>query len=320
MSLAHAPEPAAGRRHVAHFYGRDEELVERAAGFLLGGLGQGAGAVVVADDAHRRAIAAALGPVPSRGAPGAPGCVVVDATRTMQRFIAGGEVDHDGFEHVVSGLVGRAAPGGERVRAYVEMVGQLWRAGDVNAAIELERLWDELSDRLGVDVFCGYPGDGVDVAGQLDAVLEVCALHDATYGDRAPVPTSEGPAFVSAVLPASFWAPAAARRFVAAAARRLGGADVAEDAALVATELATNAVVHARSSFNVEVARTDGAVRVTVTDHRPELPVPRPAARNATTGRGLRIVAAVADKWGTRSAGTGKSVWAVLRRRPGHNS
>jgi len=54
-------------------------------------------------------------------------------------------------------------------------------------------------------------------------------------------------------------APAAARHFAVEALRRLGAGELADDAALVVTELAANAVIHARSAFTVDLAiRPDG--------------------------------------------------------------
>jgi len=165
---------------------------------------------------------------------------------------------------------------------------------------------------LAIDVFCGYPLDGVDVQGQLDAVLQVCALHDATCGDHGPIPRREDASSVSVVLPASFSAPVAARRLVVGALRRWGVAAVADDAALVASELATNAVLHARSPFTVGVQRSDDGVRVSVTDAAAGLPVPRAPAPGATSGRGLRMVEALAAAWGTTARADSKTVWAEL--------
>jgi anti-sigma regulatory factor (Ser/Thr protein kinase) len=309
MSTDRAPEPDVERQHVAHFYGSDEELLGRAVEFLLDGLRHGAGAVVIAGAGHRDALAARLR---AADAPVDRGYLAVDAAETMARFIDGGEIDRDGFEPVILDLVRRAAPEGGGARAYGEMVGLLWGAGDIHAAIELDRLWDRLSERLGIDVFCSYPLDGVDVGNRLDAVLRVCALHDATYGDHGPLPRREDASSVSVVLPASLSAPAAARRLVVGALRRWGVVPVADDAALVASELATNAVLHARGPFTVEVRRCDDRVRVTVTDRSAGLAVPRTLGPGATSGRGLHMVAAVATAWGTGAAADGKTVWAEL--------
>jgi len=71
------------------------------------------------------------------------------------------------------------------------------------------------------------------------------------------------------------------------------------DAVLMVSELATNAVLHARSSFAVEAARVGPVVRVTVYDCSPTAPMPRLHSTTAGTGRGLAMVAELADSWGT---------------------
>jgi anti-sigma regulatory factor (Ser/Thr protein kinase) len=83
---------------------------------------------------------------------------------------------------------------------------------------------------------------------------------------------------------------------------------VLDDVELVVSELATNAVIHARSPFEVVIA-SDGRVRVDVLDRSPTVPTKRPAPPPATSGRGLWIVEALCDRWGIRTDHRGKSVW-----------
>jgi MEDS: MEthanogen/methylotroph, DcmR Sensory domain len=106
----------------------------------------------------------------------------------------------------------------------------------------------------------------------------------------------------------------AARHFVAGALRQRGGpwaaGPLAVDAAIVATELASNAVRHARSDFTVTVARRPGAIQIAVRDGEP-LGAPLAVA----AGHGLDLVNTVAARWGARSlAAGGKLVWAELAR------
>jgi hypothetical protein len=89
--------------------------------------------------------------------------------------------------------------------------------------------------------------------------------------------------------------------------------------ALMLSELATNAVQHAGTEFEVDITMTREAslyrLRVGVTDQSPGLPVlPEPAA-DAPHGRGLRIVETLADAWGIeiRRGHPGKTVWFVAR-------
>ena len=91
--------------------------------------------------------------------------------------------------------------------------------------------------------------------------------------------------------------------------------DLLQDALLVASELVTNAVLHAGTCSELEVRLTDGSLEVRVSDRDPRVPVRRrllggPAAQ----GRGLRLLAELADTWGVDRRSDGKTVWAVLRR------
>ncbi|MDQ1704406.1 MAG: hypothetical protein QOF18_772 [Frankiaceae bacterium] len=75
------------------------------------------------------------------------------------------------------------------------------------------------------------------------------------------------------------------------------------------TELATNAVIHARTDFVVTAQWSDDVLRVGVHDDSPRLPVQRSYAVDATTGRGLALVALLCRSWGVERDGTGKQVW-----------
>ena len=107
----------------------------------------------------------------------------------------------------------------------------------------------------------------------------------------------------------------AARRFVAEACK--GRAD-AEDVALLVSELATNAVMHARTPFEVTVVPIGvGGVRVEVADGSSSPPRlgddggPWTSGRGGG-GRGLVMLDAIASRWGVAPSDSGKRVWFEL--------
>jgi anti-sigma regulatory factor (Ser/Thr protein kinase) len=105
-----------------------------------------------------------------------------------------------------------------------------------------------------------------------------------------------------------------ARLFVRCLCEEWGVAAVADVAELLSSELVTNAVVHAQSAIELEVTRSRTELRVDVGDVGPGSVQPVAHARPAEAegGRGLAIVASLADDWGVEEVPTGKSVWFAL--------
>ena len=91
--------------------------------------------------------------------------------------------------------------------------------------------------------------------------------------------------------------------------------DLREPAVLLTSELATNAVLHARTAFRVAVHLEGESVWVEVTDGSPGVPAPVPASADTDRGRGLGLVAKLASDWGVKPSAPGKTVWFALSRR-----
>jgi anti-sigma regulatory factor (Ser/Thr protein kinase) len=105
------------------------------------------------------------------------------------------------------------------------------------------------------------------------------------------------------------------RRFVAAALSAWGveGADVP----LLVSELATNAVLHARSEFTVGVTVEGYRVRVEVVDGNSRLPSFATVGPEAYSGRGLMLVQGLSSAWGVDAhASDGKTIWFEVDRVP----
>lgn len=89
--------------------------------------------------------------------------------------------------------------------------------------------------------------------------------------------------------------------------------DICQTAALLTSELVTNAVLHGRSRTTLYVRKPPPYLRVTVEDHNPELPeIGEHPALSATSGRGLHIVAELSSRWGIEPSGQGKRIWFEL--------
>jgi serine/threonine-protein kinase RsbW len=88
--------------------------------------------------------------------------------------------------------------------------------------------------------------------------------------------------------------------------------ELVQDAALVASEMVTNAVLHGDSAFRVQVTGDALGVRIAVEDAQVGVVVPRIAEPEALNGRGLVIVDALSTRWGWEPHAGGKVVWAEL--------
>jgi len=187
-------------------------------------------------------------------------------------------------------------------------VALLWAAGHVTAALELEDLWNDLARRTPFSLYCSYPSSLMEAPEVPSG--SVCELHTRVIG---VVPGRAGnSSTVEERFSADLLAPRQARRFVIGVLERWGVAHLVDDAALVVSELATNAVMHAASHFTVGVKAGDDAVRISVTDYQPARPVASQPPPMSESGRGLSLVASLARGWGTHSVAGGKVVWAEL--------
>jgi serine/threonine-protein kinase RsbW len=120
-------------------------------------------------------------------------------------------------------------------------------------------------------------------------------------------------------MPCSAESAATARNLVRTALAAWGLGHLAEDGALIVSELVTNSVRHTRCRYIlVSVTRPPGGVvRIGVVDKCHTLPVLRAAGDHDVRGRGLAVVEAVSWRWGTDRLRWGKRVWGELRCEPG---
>jgi anti-sigma regulatory factor (Ser/Thr protein kinase) len=89
-----------------------------------------------------------------------------------------------------------------------------------------------------------------------------------------------------------------------------------DDVQLAASELAANAVQHARTPFKVILEKDDNSVLLSVQDGSPSPPAHLATDYLDTAGRGVSIVDLVSHDWGvTYGPGEGKSVWASFAAR-----
>ncbi len=114
----------------------------------------------------------------------------------------------------------------------------------------------------------------------------------------------------SLTLPAELNSAGAARRLLREVLVHAGRSEWLDAAELACTEVVSNAVLHAHTDLAVKITVREDAVRVDVHDSNPLLPILREYDTQATTGRGMALVAAVSSDHGICDIGPdGKTVW-----------
>ncbi|MEU6352908.1 ATP-binding protein [Streptomyces sp. NPDC047072] len=111
----------------------------------------------------------------------------------------------------------------------------------------------------------------------------------------------------------------AARRQVVAFVQDLGlplSDQALENVELLASEVIANAVLHSDAPCDVAVKLADDRLRVEVTDVDACLPSVVQSGPDDESGRGLLLVNALADAWGTRPEATGKTTWFEIAPEP----
>jgi len=239
--------------------------------------------------------------------------LLVDDVVDVRRLVRTALRFRGGFE-----VVGEAADGSDAVRLAGELHPDVvvldLGLPDLAGRDVLTRIRDE-SPKSKVVVFSGLePTDRDWIAGHVEAFV----LKDADLDYLVDLLESVGrPREVveSMDLPQGLASPSLARRFVTETVTAWNLGLVLDDALLIASELATNAVTHAESPCRLRLSLTDTTLRIDVIDTGRGTPEPQPESFTEEHGRGLHLVAALTTAWGLDVVpGEGKVVWAELPR------
>ena len=188
-TLHQIPTPAASRpdfwdglspcEHFVHLYDGRQGLLDLLQGFIADGLRAGDATVVIATPDHlsaldRRLNAEGFDLVAARWQ---GQYLPMDAKATLGQFMANGMPDEEQFERVMAEVLARARRNGRNVRAFGEMVALLWAAGNANATVRLEQLWDVFCKRESLPLFCAYPKAAFADDGAAKSLAAICSAH-----------------------------------------------------------------------------------------------------------------------------------------------
>jgi PAS domain S-box-containing protein len=184
----------------------------------------------------------------------------------------------------------------DRLRLLVEALGHL----------PLEQLCDELLRRM--------------ASGVSEDDIALLALRTSAPDDSVPVRGTGAEREMSGRrleelslgLPGDPRSAREARVFVQRALESQGLGRWSDAACLAVSEMVTNAVLHAHTDLTLTVHVDSGGARVEVRDYSPVLPSPRHYDEQATTGRGMDLVAAVTTTHGITPVPNGKIVWFTV--------
>ena len=307
--------PIGTHEHLVAFADDERALIRCVVEFLSEGFDSDETAIVIATDRHRLAIEDAL-----RVAGYSPSALRHDA-RLMTLDVEGllGSTANDGTDRIpepLSSLVLSTAGSGRRVRVFGELVGALWDAGRVETAVALEAYWTALVVDRRISKFCTYRLASVAAGGELLHAKRLCDQHTrvvplAVAPDRTvPRPVDRRGVVCSQVFVPAPDALRFVRRFVESVVGGWGHSSIVADATIVIGEMATNAVVHAASPFELSIVRRPGTIRAVVRDTSQALPELRPPSVDRPGGRGMILVDAFSSAWGVDPEPAGKAVWA----------
>ena len=116
------------------------------------------------------------------------------------------------------------------------------------------------------------------------------------------------------VLPYDLTSAAVARRQVEQFAREQNLDGTTEPLVIIASELTSNAVLHGAKPVVLTLRQERDEITVEVSDGDPAVNNVRTPAANqcAAGGKGLVVIASLADRWGVRRSHAGKTVWATV--------
>jgi PAS domain S-box-containing protein len=172
---------AVAHHHAVQFYDDEAFLSTVVCEFLARGLRSGQPVVVIATSPHRKVFAKGLaaGGLDCARARKDGRLVMLDARRTLSKFMDGALPNATRFRAVVGSVIEKALAGRTNagVCAYGEMVDLLWNDGNAEGAVRLEDLWNELAATYQFSLLCAYNMGNFSRASDAGRFATICAQH-----------------------------------------------------------------------------------------------------------------------------------------------
>jgi DNA-binding NarL/FixJ family response regulator len=175
----------AGSRHAVQLYSNESQFLDQVSQVVSATLRPGEPVVLVASEAIRLGVAERLQARHMNLAVLAEReqYVAMDSALSLSQVMRDGRPDKDRIAEMIRGLdrLRLAVPNGPRARLTIigDMSGSLCRTGHFEAALELERTWDELTRALPFFTVCVYPIACFEHSEARNQLPNVCAAHSA---------------------------------------------------------------------------------------------------------------------------------------------
>lgn len=167
------------RDHFVQFYNNDDILIESIARYFAVGFSKGDVAVLIATPEHRRSVESRLDDMgfDVEALRDSADYSPFDARDMLDHFMIRGMPDPRRFRALLGTWMDAAMGEVTGIRAFGEMVALLHQDGNERAAIELERLWNELGIIYEFTLFCAYPSRQFLGGAKTDGLSRICAAH-----------------------------------------------------------------------------------------------------------------------------------------------
>jgi len=177
-------------RHEAAFYPDDQAFVAGLARLIKSVLSVGNIAILVATEPHREGILQKLraDAVDVDAAISNGSYIQLDAHETLAKFMVGDMPDANRCAQIVGDLLTSVTKGKNRNHSRVAFCGEcaptLLAQGNVEGAIRVEHLWDEITRNYDADTLCGYLESVVPARQDSPVFQRICAEHSAIHGQE----------------------------------------------------------------------------------------------------------------------------------------
>jgi DNA-binding NarL/FixJ family response regulator len=172
--------------HEVVFYSDNRQLLDRLSQFIGAALNAGNAAILVATGSHRENLMQSLQAygVDMAAAIEQGRYIALDTADTLSSCIVNGVLDSVRFLQSFDNLILKTATAAQgehpRVAFFGECVDFLWKQGNAEAAIQVEKLCNQLAATYAVDILCGY-SMGVQGVMEEEVLQRICAEHSAVY-------------------------------------------------------------------------------------------------------------------------------------------